>query len=187
MKVKDIVVTALKILGRNLLAEKLVEGGDLDAGERDTVNTLVHCFNAVEDEVARSYIPLCAEQVLHSYYGEFSFALFEHTPVRITAVKAGGEEIDYKIFPEYLKADAERVSVEYDYAPAVKDIDGVSEFNCAVGAYLFACGAAAEYCLINGEIQAAEIWESKYRQEIERVQKSRTVSSGGYIPPRRWV
>ena len=186
MKVKDIVVTTLKILGRNLLAEKLAEGGETDAGEKDTVNTLVHCFNAVEDEVARSYIPLCAEQTLRSFDGEFPFELFEHTPVRITAVKADGAEVAYKIFPDYIKADAERVSVEYDYAPAVKDIDGVSEFNCAVGAYLFACGAAAEYCLINGEIQAAEMWESKYRQEIESVQR-KSVTAGGYIPPRRWV
>ena len=186
MKVKDIVVTTLKILGRNTLAEKLVAGQELDGGERDTVNTLIHCFNAVEDEVARCYIPLCAEQILKSGDGEFPFSLFEHTPVRITSVISDGEAVAYKLFPEYLKADAERIVVGYDYAPSIKDIDGVSEFNCAVGGYLFACGAAAEFCLINGEIQAAEVWESKYRQEIESVQR-KSVTVGGYIPPRRWV
>lgn len=186
MKVKDIVVTALKILGRNELAEKLSEGDELDGGEKDTVNTLVHCFNAVEDEAARCYIPLCAVQTIYSYDGKIPFSRFEHTPVRITGVTSEGKAVSYKVYPDCIKADAKSVTVEYDYAPSVKDIDGVSEFNCAVGGYLFACGAAAEYCLINGEIQAAEAWESKYRQEIERVQSS-TPTSGGYIPPRRWV
>lgn len=186
MKVKDIVVTALKILGRNAAAEKLAGDVALDAEERDTVNTLVHCFNAVEDEVARSYIPLCASQTLRSYDGEFPFALFDHAPVRITSVSENGTEIAYKVYPAYLKADAERISVEYDYAPPVKDVDGESEYNCAVGGYLFACGAAAEYCLINGEVQAAEKWEKKYRREIESVQR-KNLAAGGYIPPRRWV
>lgn len=186
MKVKDIIVTTLKILGRGLLAEKLADYGELDAGERDTVNTLLHCFNAVEDEVARSYIPLCAEQTMKNPDGKFLFSRLEHTPVRITAVLSGGAAAAYKIFPDHIKTDATDITVEYDYAPPVKDIDGVSEYNCAVGGYLFACGAAAEYCLINGEIEAAEAWESKYRQEIERVQR-KSVSSGGYIPPRRWV
>ncbi|MDE7453954.1 MAG: hypothetical protein K2N22_06060 [Clostridia bacterium] len=185
MKVKDIVITTLKILGRNDLAEKLAEDGELEGGEKDTVNTLVHCFNAVEDEVARCYIPLCAAETVKSYYGEFKFSQLNHTPVRITAVTSGGAATSYKLYPEYIKADAAEIRVEYDYAPKVKDIDGVSEFNCAAGVYLFACGAAAEYCLINGEIQAAEAWESKYRQEIESVQ--RKTSAGGYIPPRRWV
>ncbi|MDE5943749.1 MAG: hypothetical protein K2H30_06055 [Clostridia bacterium] len=186
MKVKDIIVTTLKILGRNSLAEKLAAGGELDGGEKDTVNTLVHCFNAVEDEVARSYIPLCAEQTVISYSGEFYYTLLEHTPVRINSVLSDGEAVSFKLYPEFIKADATKAVVQYDYAPAVKDIDGVSEFNCAVGVYLFACGAAAEFCLINGEIQAAEIWESKYRQEIEGVQR-KSVTTGGYIPPRRWV
>lgn len=186
MKVKNVIVMTLKILGRNQLAEKLSEDGELDGGEKDTVNTLVHCFNAVEDEVARSYIPLCTSQTMRSPDKMFLFSQFEHTPVRITGVTADGAAVDYKLFPAYIKAEAPQITVEYDYAPSVKDIDGVSEFNCAVGSYLFACGAAAEYCLINGEIQAAEIWESKYRQEIERVQR-KSVTSGGYIPPRRWV
>ncbi len=186
MKVKDVIVTTLKILGRNALAEKLSEEDELDDGERDTVNTLVHCFNAVEDEVARNYIPLSASQTMRSPDGRYAFSQFEHTPVKITGVTFDGAAASYKLFPEYLKADEKQITVEYDYAPPIKDIDGVSEFNCSVGVYLFACGAAAEYCLINGEIQAAEVWESKYRQEIEGVQR-KSGTSGGYIPPRRWV
>ena len=39
--------------------------------------------------------------------------------------------------------------------------------------------------LINGEVEASEAWEAKYRREIDRVQNKLPVC--GQIPPRRWV
>ncbi|MDE7306904.1 MAG: hypothetical protein K2N33_05885 [Clostridia bacterium] len=186
MRVKDIIISALKILGRADLAQKLSDGGELSAEESEKINTLLYCYNAVEDEVARCYIPLAAQDDLTSGNGEFYYASFIHAPVKIKRVTADGKKIPYEKFPLYLKADAAEIKVEYDYSPRKKALDMGSEFSDGTGEYLFACGTAAEYCLINGEVEAAALWESKYRQCIDEAQ-AKLLPQSGYIPPRRWV
>ena len=55
----------------------------------------------------------------------------------------------------------------------------------AVGDALISYGVAAEYMLIEGDISCAEMWESKYRTEIDRQLSLLPVR--GRIPPRRWI
>lgn len=151
----------------------------------ETVETVLYCFNAAEDEVARRYMPLTRREEIASPDGRFYFAAFARPPVRINAVKAGGRSVGYELFTEYLRADSNKISVEYDFAPLRKDIDGASDFGAEVGEYMLAYGAAAEYCLINGEAEAAGLLEGRYRAEIDGAQ--RRLPSGGRIPPRRWI
>lgn len=185
MKVKDVVVSALNIIGRSELADSLLNGQEISAGDAEVINTLLYCFNATEDEVARKYVPLTYREELSSQSGSFYFAAFVHAPVKLKSVTAGGAEISYEVFPEYLKAVAKKITVEYEYAPTKKKIDGTSDFGTEVGEYLLALGAAAEYCLINGEVEAAQLWEKKYRAAIDGAQSK--LPAGFNIPPRRWV
>ncbi len=185
MKVKDIIISALKISGRAEAAQKLAEGSALSEEENETVNAFLYCFNAVEDEVARRFIPLSAREVMTSGNGEYYFAGFANAPVKIKRVLSGGKKIPYERFPLYLFADAAEICVEYEYSPRKKTLDGVCDFSDGAGEYLFAYGAAAEYCLINGEVEAAALWESKYRQCVDEAQSR--LPEAGYIPPRRWV
>ena len=187
MKVKDIIASALEILGRDSLAQKLKSGVETTAEESELLNVLLYCFNAVEDEVARCYIPLSARENMTSRNGEYYYLGFIHAPVRIKCVTANGKKINYEKFPLYMVADAAEICVEYEYSPRKKTMEGTCEFSDGTGEYLFACGAAAEYCLINGETKAAALWESKYRKCIEDAQKMLMPESAGYIPPRRWV
>ncbi|MDE6598130.1 MAG: hypothetical protein K2K60_05790, partial [Clostridia bacterium] len=182
----DIIISALKILGRADLAQKLTGSGELTTEESEKINTLLYCYNAVEDEVARCYIPLSARQNLTGANGQFYYSNFVHAPVKIKRVTSGGKRIAYEMFPLYLKADATEICVEYEYSPRKKVLEEGCEFFDGVGEHLFACGTAAEYCLINGEVEAAALWESKYRQCIDEAQ-SKLLPVSGYIPPRRWV
>ena len=185
MKVKDVIVSALNILGCAELAAALNSGSTLTAEESETVNTLLYCFNAVEDELARKYMPLNDSETLSSSNGEYYFASFLHAPVKINKVTAGGKSVDYELFTQYMRVNEQKITVEYEYAPSKKKLEGNSDFGYKAGEHLLALGAAAEYCLINGEVEAAELWESKYRKEIDTAQSR--LQSGGTIPPRRWV
>ncbi len=185
MKVKDVIISALNILGRSGLAASLADGDELTAEERETVDTLLYCFNATEDEVARNYMPLFAREELSSPDGEYFYASFINPPVKIKRVTAAGAAAEYELFPQYMAVNAKKITVEYEYAPSKKRLEGSSDFGGEVGEYLLALGAASEYCLINGEIEEAELWENKYRREIDRAQ--RKLPSCGSVPPRRWV
>ena len=185
MRVKDVIVAALNNLGRAELAAALSAGTALDGEGQETVNTLLYCFNAVEDELARKYVPLSFKESFHSADGKYYFAVFVHNPVRISKVYADGKQISYTVFPQYLIADAKDIEVEYEYAPSKKKLEGTSDYGAEVGEFVLAAGSAAEYCLINGEAEAYEAWEQKYRGAIDVTQKKLPACAS--IPPRRWV
>ena len=185
MKVKDIIASALNLLGRADLVSALSDLSKADKGGRELIDTLLYCFNAVEDELARKYIPLTEKEDMASHDTRFYYNSFLHNPVRIKRVTADGKSVKYEVFPHYLSAQAECVTVEYEYAPMCKELDGESDYNGDAGEYLFALGIAAEYSLINGEAEMAEKWEKKYRERLDAIQ--RTLPACEKIPPRRWV
>ena len=185
MKVKDVIISALHMLGRNPLADSLKNGSELNAEETETVDTLLYCYNAVEDEIARKYIPLTYSETMSASDGIFYFAAFARTPVAIKRVLSDGKEIGYEMFAQYMRVNAKKVTIEYEFSPSKKRIDGTSDYGAETGEYLIAAGMVAEYCLINGEIETSEQWEQKYRQKIDRAQTK--LPSGGYLTPRRWV
>lgn len=183
MKVKDVIICALKNLNLPEVAAKLTSGEQTDAYESETADTLLCCYNAVEDELARRYLPLLtAEEFAES---EIFFTQFTRTPVKIKKVTAGGREVKYSLTPQYLKAEEGKVKVEYFYAPAKKRMDGICECAPSAGENLLAYGICAEYCFINGEAASAETFENKYRQAIDAAQSR--LRGCGHIPPRRWV
>lgn len=185
MEVKQAIISALKILNRGDLAESLRSNTPLDGEGKETVNVLIYCFNAVEDELARKYFPLTAKEQLSSKDGKFYYTAFAHPPVKIKSIKAGDSEVKYQLEPLYAAVNEKIITVEYEYAPSKKDIGDESELGERVSENLVACGIAAEYSLINGEIEQAELWEKKYRKLIDGAQSA--LPKGGAIPPRRWV
>ena len=154
--------------------------------ESETVETLLYCFNAVEDELARCYFSLTKKEVMASSVGEISFSNFSLSPIKILSVKSGEKEVEFTTDALSLNTVKGTVTVTYCYVPPKKTIDGESEYGEErVSERLIAVGAAAEYCLICGEVSSAQSWESVYRGEIDRLQRKSV--SGIKIPPRRWV
>lgn len=183
MKVKEVIIYALKSLGMADAAQKLEAGAETDKYGAETVETLLYCYNAVEDELARKYLPLSAQEDLESADGEYYYTRFTRAPVKIKRVFSRGTPVDYTLYAQYMRADAEGITVEYEYSPQRKKLDGVCECAMEVGAALLAAGVCAEYCFINGEADAADAWEERYRAAVDKAQTRR----GGRIPPRRWV
>lgn len=186
MTIKEIAVCAFKMLGRSDIAQTLLSGGTPDGEEAEKTDTLLYCINAVEDELARYYFPVKLTETLSSADGKYYFSAFTNRPVKILSVMADGKNAEYTASAQYILCAEKKITVEYEYAPAKKQLDDKSAFNgTAVGEKLVASGAAAEYCLVAGSIQLAQLWESRYREEIDLARgKFRTHA---YIPPRRWV
>ena len=186
MKVLDVITTALTLIGRHNLVDFVTDPSnalDEDAGE--VIETLLYCFNAVEDELARKYIPLVAEEQMCSADMRFFYSGFQHFPLKIKRVSADGKYIPFKVLAKYLETGAEKVTVEYEYAPSRKTMEDSSDYESEVGEHLIALGIASEYCIINGEAEMADRWEKKYRDKLDEVQRKLPVCAS--IPPRRWV
>lgn len=186
MTIRDILISALRRIGREDIADETERGGTPDGEAGDVVQTLLYCINATEDELARYYFPLKCTETLYSNEDKiFNFSEFLHTPVKIFGVKSGGREIEYELRTNCLAADAKSIEVTYGYAPAKKTLADNSEFGDIGDGNITALGAAAEYCLICGESALAEVWETRYREAIDRARKN--CNWCAYIPPRRWI
>lgn len=184
MKVKDVIASALTLIGRADLVSALNDE-NYDSEGQELISTLLYCFNAVEDELARKYIPLTAKEERHSATTRYYYSTFDRYPVRIKRVYADGEAVKFDVFTEYMVVQARSITVEYEYAPTRKTLDGTSDYGDGVGEYLIALGIASEYSVINGEAEMAEQWEKKYRAKLDSVQRALPVC--GNIPPRRWI
>ena len=191
MKVKDIIMTALRCIGRDDIVEQLSEVDneddlDIDYEQSEVLATLLCCFNSVEDELARCYIPLETEEAMSSESGVYSFADFSLRPVKIISVKSNGKPVKYSLTALSLITDSAEITVKYGYAPLKKGLFDDSAFSSVfANEKLVAAGTASEYCLIDGEAKLAQTWESVYRSEIDKIQRMHF--SEIKLPPRRWV
>ena len=186
MKIKEIVLTALRLLGRGDVAADLENGETISEEATRTADSLLYCVNAVLDELARYYFPLVHKEQLLLLSGKVNFSQFAFRPVKILNVTSYGKKTDYKLYPKYLTADGTLIVVEYEYSPDKKELEDNCDYaGFDVGERLIADGAVAEFCILNGEVSEAEYWEGEYRREIDRARvKYRKAAK---IPPRRWV
>lgn len=185
MRVKDVIICALEKLNLHAVAEKLAAGEQTDGFEKETINTLLCCYNAVEDELARHYLPLTKKDCLTSTNGEYPFTSFSRIPVNIRQVTADGKKVKFSCGALGIKTDEKSIAVEYYYAPEKKAVNDYTECAAEAGEQLIAYGMAAEYCFINGEADLAAGFENKYRQAVDAAQSKLRCRSA--LPPRRWV
>ena len=153
-------------------------------GEED-VNTLLRCFNMVENELALDYLPLMAEEDIVTETGAVYFSALENSPVRVVEVRdALGGALAYRLFPEYLKTQAGTITVRYAYAPKEKALTDESDFKLFASVRLFAYGMASEYLTASGLFEEGAVWDKRYKDAIASAYRSKPARR---IASRRWV
>lgn len=185
MQVLDILCETMRLTGRTAAADSIEAGSPTDEAVR-LKRALLTYLNAVLDELARGYFPLDTEEEMSSEDGVYSFGDFLKAPFKINRVTDGENPVEWHIYPDYLRANAQNITVYYEYLPPVlSENDEFFYPVFAVGARLVEYGMAAEYSLVSGDSEAYNAWESKYRSEIEMLLSRSSVR--GRIPPRRWI
>lgn len=185
MTIRKILAGALRRIGREDLAVDVDGGGEPSGEDGEVVTTLLYCINAVEDELARYYFALKFTEELSSADGLFPFGSFSRTPIKIISVTHGGKKIPYEVTEKGVSAGFNTVEITYRYVPSPKTIEGDSAFGDIGDGEITALGAASEYCLICGEAALSEVWETRYREAIDRAQSE--LGRSAEIPPRRWI
>ena len=184
VSVKAAVRATAQALGIADGVEAFLDGEETEEGKKDT-ELLVKCFNRVENELALDYLPLLAEDEVLSSTGVVRYAELTYPAVRVFRVEDGdGTSLKSTLFPDRLETSSGTVKVVYSYTPNEKSVDEESDYQTAVSERLFLYGMAAEYCLAEGELEAAGIWDKKYKEAIAAAYRLRPVKR---IRSRRWV
>ena len=172
MKVLDILLEAADMLGIKEGIRAFFNG---DADDYEMQGTqLLTCFHLAECALALDYIPLYAEDELLSATGRLEFSAFSHAPVRIIDVKDWDDvSIPYTLYPKYLKSDAGHVKVTYTYTPDLKSCEDDSDFAMLTSPHILVYGTLVQYCLANGMVQEAAIWDKKWKDSVEYLNQTK--------------
>lgn len=163
--------------------ESFLQSGEKEG--KDDAEKLLRCFCVVENELALDYLPLRAETEVQSETGVVFYSELPKSAVRILKVTdAWGNDVPFKLFPEYLRAQSGTLKVTYSYTPSEKTFGGESDYRLFASVRLFAYGMAAEYALAEGLFSDAAIWEKKYKDAITHAYR---MHAGKVIRSRRWV
>ena len=190
MTIKEVLALALECLGREELIPVLDKtSSTLTDDEKQEVNSLLRCYNFVENEVALDYCPLKKEETVKVQNDKLYYTRLSKTPARIRKVVSGGELVRFSEYPDHiLFGDGwqDTVNVAYNYLPTGKTAltQSAEVADGQVSARLIALGVTAQYFLVNGETGRAALWDKKYRDALRAknlLRKAVTIRS------RRWV
>lgn len=183
MTVKDCILAAGAELGIKEGLEAYFNGSSQD--KEAEAEALLRCFNLVENELALDYLPLTAEESVATETGSVFYSDLKRAAVRILEVRdKWGNEVEFKLYPEYLKTQPGEWNIRYSYTPAEKGMDGESDFVLLASVRMFAYGMAAEYSLAAGLFEEAAVWDKKYKDAIAATYRSH---GSKRIRLRRWV
>ena len=182
MLVKNIILLAASKIG---IADKITAVINKLTPSCKESDLLLSCYNLVENEVAREYIPLVMEETFETETGAIYYSQLSEKAVRIIKTQDGfGNDISCKLFPDYLKTQAGKIVVRYSYAPKGKTFEDECAFTISVSENLLVYGVVAEYYLAGGFFEESAVWERKYKDAVAAAYRAKPSKR---IAARRWI
>ena len=130
------------------------------------------------------FFPLIEEEEFDTSTGVLEYIDFGYPAIRVfSVVDEKGENLQFKLFLNRLETKVGRIKVKYSYAPEEKDMDSDSDYEMRFKR-IFVYGMAAEYSLVEGELEAANAWDKKYKAGIAAMYQP---PQGKRMKERRWM
>ena len=185
MKVKDVVIYTSLFIGEKELASKLEDNSSLTQREQERVDTLVRCFNLVNQEIASDYLPFLYTEKIDVNNSILNFSELEKTIINVYELKGSFNiNVHYKEYPSYLEIHGHAKKIVYSYLPEDAELNDDIEFFNGLTARVYAYGMASEYLLCDGLSEDAEIWEERFKESLFVLARKR---SEVRLPRRRWL
>lgn len=182
MQVKDIIKLACSFTENEGLVSG-IENNNLTSAQSLIVDSLVNCFNLVNNEIATQYIPYLKKESFQTSSFKVYFSSFTGSINEIISVKdSKGKNIKYKIFDDYIVALANEVEIVYSVKPQTLSLS--STFTSLIPERVYAYGIAREYYFIQTLFDDANIWENRFKDSLKVLSRKK---SEILMPSRRWL
>lgn len=186
MKVKEILSFACDFIGEKELKEKLESSTTVTFTdkEQEKVDSLLRCFNFVNQEIASDYLPYLTTEEIDVDNSILNFNSLTKVIINVYSVKGSfGRNVRYKVFPSHIEIYGKAKSITYSYLPEDEELNDEFTFNCGLSARIFAYGIASEYLLSDGLSEDAEIWEERFKESLFVLSRKRSETR---LPKRKW-
>ncbi len=175
---KDIIKLTATFLGLDDVVNYLdASEPEKDESNEKIINELIVYLNYVVREVTKEYYPLSRQdKVTSNEQCQIPYSSLEKSAVSIKDVKNSlGLSVKFELYPEYISVQSAQKEyfVSYNYTPAsVSNIDDELVLPLGLDYFVISYGIASEYALSKLLYDEAELWQTKFRNSLERV-KSR--------------
>ncbi len=182
MLVKDVIILACEFTENKDLAKSLTDN-TLDEEQNLIVESLIKCFNLINNEICSEYMPLIKQEKIRlqdfkCFYSQLSGKVLDV----ISVVDKNGKKVKFKCFNDYLIAFANEVTILYTTLPQDSEIE--DEIVTKIPTRVYAYGVAREYYFMQTLFDEADVWEERFKNSlcILTRKKSETI-----MPRRRWI
>mgnify|MGYP005802189387 FL=1 len=183
MLVKDIIALACDFTENSDLKKALEENEALTDEQNVLCDSLVKCFNLVNNEIASEYIPHIKSETIKTQDFRIDFSSLSYSPCQIISVRdTAGRMVKFKVFDDYIIAMANVVEVVYTTLP--HELTLQSQFSSVLPERVYAYGIAREYYFLQTLFDDADIWEERFKNTLQVLQRKR---SDTVMPRRRWL
>ncbi len=184
MTVKDILKLVCEFVGEKEILNKL-SSDSFTEREQEKLDTMVRCFNLVNEEIASDYLPFLTTEEISVKNSIINFSQLKQKVVHVYEVKNRfGFNLKFKLFPEFVEVQGCAKSITYSFLPATLTLNDEVAFMCGLSARVYAYGVASEYLLVDGLGEEADIWEERFKQSLFMLSRKH----GEHImPKRRWL
>lgn len=185
MTVKDIIKLVCEFIGEKELLAKLKSTDSsttFTTREQEKLDTMVDCFNLVNQEIASDYLPFLTKEDVCVDDGILNFADLQKAVINIYEIKNRfGVNLKFKIFPSFVEIEGKARKVVYSFLPSDLTLDETVDIVCGLSARVYAYGLASEFLLVDGVSEDAEIWEERFKESLFVLGRKR----GEHIMPKR--
>ena len=185
MLIKDIILVASSLLGRQDVKFYLEEGSYEDYSTLTTINNFIACANLVINELACTYIPMVKTEKVNTSNGKIYYSSLTETPLEIKDVFDDyGNSLLYIIHHEFVDVGLNEVNVEYNYLPPTySENDKIGYEERDINARAIAYGVCAEFLLMERAFDESVMWHDRFVQSI--AQKIKPKNS--FVKARRFI
>ena len=185
MTVKGIIKLVCEFVGERELLQKLgTQNSVYTTRETEKLETLLKCFNLVNQEIASDYLPFLFEEEIDVKNSILNFGSLSKTVVAIYQVKDRfGFAVKFKNFPNHIEIYGHGKKIVYSYLPEELGLADTVEANNGLSERVYAYGVASEFLLVDGMSDDAEIWEERYKESLFMLSKRHGEHR---LPRRRW-
>lgn len=188
MKVKEILKLAVEFVGERQLLEKLQSqetSVQLDESEQAKMQTLLRCFNLVNQEIAGDYLPFLFKEAVSAQNGIIMFSSLNKKLVNVYEVKDRfGFNLPFRVISNCVEVEKKARSIVYSFLPENLEMEDEVEFFNGLSARVYAYGVASEFLLLNGLGSDAEIWEERFKESLFILSRKR---GEHHLPKRSWL
>lgn len=177
MTVKEIIKLAAVLLGRENVA-LYGEGDQADSETLYQIDVLTRCVNLVVNELSNTYVPMVKCEEVNMSDGTVRFSDLAENALKIIGLyDCAGNELSYRQYPEYIKAERPVCKVSYRYIPANYGYtDEIGYRETEVPARIIAFGTVAEFCLTERMFEDACSWHKRYMDGIAEICSPKNVT-----------